>query len=272
MNDDDDSTTVAMTGQATGAQDARDGRAGHEGESRRARRAGRAGREPRQDAAHRAGPCRSRRAGRPRRAAAPQGTSPRPLAARCPWAPVAGATRCPRGLQGARAPSGWLRRRAGDEAGAPWLDQGREGGGDAPRRAAEPGPRKRAVSRPRRGRAPARRRAGAACPHCRAGAAPARWESRWAARTAGWPSGHRAGAAPGHHAGQPSRGRAPGTRAGGGGRLGVEVGEEGRGDWWLREVRVVGENQGRAVRKEEEEVGAPDRRARRLGRLGEGAP
>jgi hypothetical protein len=115
MNDDDDSTTVAMTGQATGAQDARDGRVGHEGESRRARRAGRAGREPRQDAAHRAGPCRSRRtnwprwaaaqaghaepprwlaapgrrAGRPRRAAAPQGTSPRPLVARCPWAPAA---------------------------------------------------------------------------------------------------------------------------------------------------------------------------------------
>jgi hypothetical protein len=62
MNDDDDSATVAMTGQATGAQDARDGRAGHEGESRRARRAGRAGREPRQDAAHRVGPCQSRRA------------------------------------------------------------------------------------------------------------------------------------------------------------------------------------------------------------------
>jgi hypothetical protein len=47
MNDDDDSVTVAMTGQAIGAQDARDGRAGHEGELCRARRAGRAGREPR---------------------------------------------------------------------------------------------------------------------------------------------------------------------------------------------------------------------------------
>jgi hypothetical protein len=54
--------------------------------------------------------------------------------------------------------------------------------------------------------------------------------------------------------------------------MGVEVGEEGQGDWRLREVHVVGENEGRAVREEEEEVGAPDRRARRLGRLGEGAP
>jgi hypothetical protein len=48
--------------------------------------------------------------------------------------------------------------------------------------------------------------------------APARWESRRAARTAGWPSGRRAGAAPSHHVGQPSRGRAPGTRAGGSAR------------------------------------------------------
>jgi hypothetical protein len=78
MNDDGNSVTVATTGQATGAQDVCDGLAGHEGESRRARgrvaqgtgesrktrRAGHAGREPRQDAAHRAGPCRAPRAPR----------------------------------------------------------------------------------------------------------------------------------------------------------------------------------------------------------------
>jgi hypothetical protein len=174
------------------------------------------------------------------------------------------------GLQGARASSGWLRRRDGDEAGAPWLDQGREGGGDASRRAAEPGPRQRAASRPRWGRAPARRRVGAACSRCRAGARPR------AGRAVGPRArqvGHRAAAL------VPRRATTSGSRAGAarqgrerGGRLGVEVGEEGRGDWRLREVRVVGENQGRAVREEEEEVGAPDRRAWRLGRLGEGAP
>jgi hypothetical protein len=61
------------------------------------------------------------------------------------------------------------------------------------------------------GRTAQRRHAGVARPHCRAEAAPARWESRRAARTTGWPSGRRVGAAPGHHAGQPSRGRTPGT-------------------------------------------------------------
>jgi hypothetical protein len=71
-----------------------------------------------------------------------------------------------------------------------------------------------AVAGPRDG-APGRtaqcRHAGVARPHCRAEAAPARWESRRAARTAGWPSSRRVGATPGHHAGQPSRGRTPGT-------------------------------------------------------------
>jgi hypothetical protein len=81
MND-DDSATVAMTGQATGAQDARNGRAGHEGESCRARWAGRVGREPRQDTAHRAGPCRSRRAEPPRVRAAGHGPRARSCAGR----------------------------------------------------------------------------------------------------------------------------------------------------------------------------------------------
>jgi hypothetical protein len=64
----------------------------------------------------------------------------------------------------------------------------------------------------------------------------------------------------------PRQATTPGSRAGAapegrerGGRPGFEVGEEGRGDCRLREVRIVGENQGRAVREEEEEVGAPDR-------------
>jgi hypothetical protein len=169
-----------------------------------------------------------------------------------------------RGLQGARAPSGWLRRRAGDEAGAPWLDQGR--GGVGPRRAGA-APEGRVQAAPgSRARTPGpRARAAVSGPHPRAGRA-----IRPRARQAG----HRAAALVPRQATTPGSqaGAAPEGRERGGGRPGVEVGEEGQGDWRLREVRIVGENQGRAVREEEEEVGAPDRRARRLGRLGEGAP
>jgi hypothetical protein len=269
MNDDDDSATVAMTGQAIGTQDAWDGRTGHEGESRRAHRAGRAGRPRRATAlASRAGPPRWQRV-------APQAALIASRAAPRTAGDLAEAV-------GRALPMGACCRGHGsrEECG-----DGDAGGESAVRLAATPCRG--------RGRGSARRARGYNGAHGRCAGLPGTrpWRHGWTRGARGWgraAPGSRAGVArslepricagaalapeprtcaratPAPRAGEGARRR---DRRGGAGGAYLDGGNCSRLGGC-----VVGENQGRAVREEEEEVGAPDRRARRLGRLGEGAP
>jgi hypothetical protein len=118
MNEDDDSATVATTGQATGAQDARNGRAGHAGwpnrgwEAKHTRRQGRGRRPPPRGHAPRprptAWPSRAlapggcARAVRPRRPGAPSGPSRATGVDACRARPFAAGPRPPRACSPSR--------------------------------------------------------------------------------------------------------------------------------------------------------------------------